>query len=309
MNTQPLSPETMTQSVWAVPPLARSAEGTLDREANRQIVRHIEAGGLSTLLYGGNAIFYHLTRADFAAALGIISDVADDATTVIPAIGPAYGTMLDQIEVLRDFDFPTAMVLPQRDIVQQAGLAAAIRTAADRLGKPVVLYLKYDRMLAADAIASLVSDGAVSAIKYAVVRDDPSDDPELCELVDAVDPRYILSGLGDQPAWVHLTDFGVGGFTTGCGCVAPKMSAALLAAIRDSDAETAETIRRQFLPLEDLRNAWSPITVLHAAVELAGIAKTGPVIPLLAAVTDDQRQKIADAVRQLRETEAHHASV
>ena len=53
----------------------------------------------------------------------------------------------------------------------------------------------------------------------------------------------------------------------------------MLRALKASDHETAETIRRTFEPLEDLRNTINPIRVLHTAMGEAGIAATGPILP------------------------------
>ncbi len=306
MLTGPLSLDVVTNSVWAVPPLARSASGEIDPAQNRQIMQHIEAGGISTLLYGGNAIFYHLTLQDFAHAVEHISEQAAPNTLVIPAVGPMFGTMMDQTNILKHFDFPTVMVLPQGDIVSSTGIARGVRVFAERFGKPIVLYLKYDRKLSAADAKSLVDDGLVCAIKYAVVREDHRHDDYLQQLCDQIDPRMILSGLGDQPAIIHMRDFGLGGFTTGTGCVAPWLSHALRLAILAQDWDRAETLRETFLPLEHLRNAWGPITVLHAAVEAAGIAETGPVLPLLAEPTAEQIPAITTAAQQLMTTRPTH---
>ena len=43
--------------VFAVPPLARHADLTPNRAANAALIRHIEAGGIRALMYGGNANF------------------------------------------------------------------------------------------------------------------------------------------------------------------------------------------------------------------------------------------------------------
>ncbi|MEM9660239.1 MAG: dihydrodipicolinate synthase family protein, partial [Planctomycetota bacterium] len=123
-------------------------------------------------------------------------------------------------------------------------------------------------------------------------------------LVDAAGTDRMLSGLGDQPARTHMRRFGLAGFTTGCGCVAPNLCRQLLAAIKDGDDARAAEIEALFLPLEDLRNGHGPITVLHAAVELAGIAPTGPVIPLLTEVDAALREPIRTAAKELLEADA-----
>ncbi len=291
----------ISSSPWAVPSLARHDDYSLSTEANKQIIKHIESGGIQTLLYGGNAIFYHLTLKQYEAALELISTQAGKSTWVIPATGPAYGTMLDQLPILKEFKFPTVMVLPQSDITTSLGLTRGIKSYADKFGKPVVVYLKYDGKIKAEHVKSLVDDGHVAAIKYAVVRKDYAEDTYLKEITDLVDPSLILSGLGDQPAIVHMRDFKLGGFTTGCGCIAPRISMALLKAIQTEDYARADELRRMFLPLEDLRDNNGPIIVLHEATSLSGIAKTGPILPHLSEPEDALFPNIERASKNLLE--------
>ncbi len=73
----------------------------------------------------------------------------------------------------------------------------------------------------------------------------------------------------------------------------------MLRAIKSGDFTTAERIQAIFRPLEDLRNAINPIRVLHTAVSLAGIADTGPIIPLLSEVAEKDRPAIQAAAKEL----------
>ncbi len=225
-------------------------------------------------------VFYHLRPSEYADALTLLSQLAGPSTAVVPAVGPTFGLMMDHAEILKDFDFPTAMVLPQRDITDPIGIARGVRKFAEAYGKPIVLYLKFANWMSADLIESMISDGLISWIKYAVVREDPSNDPELRTLIDTIGGSQVISGIGEQPAIVHMRDFGVRGFTSGCVCLAPSRSMEMLRAIQRGDYESAELIRHRFAALEDLRNQINPIRVLHA-VELGGVAETGPLTPLL----------------------------
>jgi len=301
MHTSPLTPERLAASVWAVPPLARKVDFSLDHDANRRLITHMESGGISTLLYGGNAILYHVAPSEYHEVLELISSAAGEDSLVVPSVGPAFGTMMDQAKALRDFQFPTAMILPQRDVASSSGIVEGVRRFVDAFGAPVVLYIKHDRIVEPASVGGLMRDGLLSAIKYAVPREEFSNDDYLRELIDAAGVERMLSGLGDQPALTHMRQFGLSGFTTGCGCVAPRLCMELLAAIRAGDDEQAVQIQRQFAPLEDLRNAHGPITVLHAAVSLAGIAEMGPVTPLLspvdAALHDAIRHAASDLLR------------
>ena len=281
MKTTAVTAADIAASVLAVPPLARHEDLSLDRGENEALIRHIEGGGVTTLLYGGNANLYHARPSEYAGLLQFLDDAAGSETLVIPSVGPAYGIMMDQAEVLRDFEFPTAMVLPQREMITPDGVLRGVRDFAQRIGRPVVLYIKHDGMISVDGAAQLFRDGLLAAIKYAVVREDPAHDDFLRELVDKVDSRFIISGIGEQPAIVHWRDFGLGGFTSGCVCVAPGLSMKMLAALRDGNVDEAERVLAIFRPLEDLRNAIHPVRVLHDAVTLSGIANMGTILPLL----------------------------
>ncbi|QEG42386.1 dihydrodipicolinate synthase family protein [Roseimaritima ulvae] len=301
MDTTPQTPERLATSVFAVPPLARDAQLKPCATQNKRLIGHLEAGGVNLLLYGGNAVFYHIRMNEYASILEMLSQSVQPTTAVVPSIGPAFGTMMDQVEVLKDFDFPTVMVLPARDIADADGIARGIRMAAEALQKPLVVYLKFDRWLPPSVVGSLVEDGLVSWIKYAVVRDNPAEDDYLREILDVVPGNRIVSGIGEQPAIIHMRDFGVGSFTSGCVCVAPRLSMQMLKAIQNKDYDAAEAIRKQFEPLEDQRNAINPIRVLHRAVDLAGISDTGPMLPLLGELSESQEAElkpIAEALLQ-----------
>jgi dihydrodipicolinate synthase/N-acetylneuraminate lyase len=300
MLTEPTTREHLLGSVIAVPPLARRADLTLNREANRAILRHIESGGVSTMLYGGNANFYHLRPSEFGAALALLAEEAAERTWVIPSVGPCYGTMMDQAEVLRDHAFPTVMVLPMQGVLTDQGVATGFRHFVEAYGKPAVLYLKDEGYLKPATAARLVQDGLVSFIKYAIVRADPAVDAYLEELLGHIGGERVVSGIGEQPAIIHLRQFGLTGYTSGCVCVAPNLSRRMLQAVQGGRWDEAEAIRETYRPLEDLRNAIHPIRVLHEAVAAAGIAETGPLLPLLGVVEEKDRSAIGEAARALR---------
>ncbi|MEJ6648129.1 MAG: dihydrodipicolinate synthase family protein [Akkermansiaceae bacterium] len=291
--------EQLNASVIAVPPLARDSDLKIDREENAKIIRHIEAGGVSTLLYGGNANFYHIAPSEYADALEIIATESAENTLVVPSVGPAYGTMMDQAKVLQDFDFPSVMVLPMQGLTTDDGVAAGFRKFVEALGKPAVLYIKFEGYLEPETVASLVDDGLVSWIKYAIVRKDTAQDDYLSRLIELVDPRLIVSGIGEQPAIIHLTKFKINGFTSGCVCVRPDLSQKMLTAINSGDLEQAEKIRRIFQPLEDLRNEINPIRVLHGAVAEVRIAQTGPPLPLLSGLDHADAERVQQTAQIL----------
>ena len=300
MWTAKITADRLASSVIAVPPMARNAQGVLCRHNNEKIIRWIEAGGVTIFLYGGNAVFYHMRLSEYADALTIIAESAAPTSLMIPSVGPTYGIMMDQVEILNQFNFPTVMILPQKEIADEKGIATGIRKFAEAYGKPIVLYLKHDRWLSPSIVDKLIKDGLVSWIKYAVVLDQPLEDRYLREVLDVAPANIVVSGIGEQPAIIHMRDFGVGSYTSGCVCVAPKLSMDMLRAIQAKDYAQAESIREVFRPLEDLRNGIQPIRVLHHAVKAADIADTGPMQPLLGELETSQEQSIAIASKELR---------
>jgi dihydrodipicolinate synthase/N-acetylneuraminate lyase len=208
---------------------------------------------------------------------------------------------MDQAAILARKKFPTAMLLPTMAVSKPEGVRDAVLKLAEKLGRPVVLYVKDEGYVNVEVVKSLVNAGAVSWIKYAVVRKDPANDPLLEAIAHEVPSELLVSGIGEQPAIIHWRKFGVRAFTAGCVCVAPNRSQQMLEALKAEDFDKAESIRMKFLKLEDLRNAWSPIQVLHHAVKLAGIADTGPQLPLLCDLDAEKQSAIATAAKETLE--------
>ena len=294
--------------VFAVPPLPRKrdARRSLDLEAAECVVRHIEAGGISRYLYGGNAFLYHITLGEYETLLGWLSDFRSDRWP-IPSIGPSFGRAMDQAPLVRRHAFRTVLLLPCGDPRDAKGMETGIRDLVQATGIPVLLYVKSEdgfgsnRDAGLDAIGRLVSDGVAIAIKYAIVLEDPRHDDYLDGLLRRVDRARVISGMGERPAVVHLQEFDLRGFTTGSGCIAPALCSQLFAACRTGEWPRAEAIRRQFLPFEDVRDAWGPARVLHHGTELAAVAPTGPIPPFVSPLDDAQLQELAPVARDLRE--------
>src|ERR1041385_6013323 len=224
-----LSPDDL-HGVFAVPPLARRNDSTrtIDFDQNDRIVKHIVSGGVSRLLYGGNAFLYHATLVEFASLLDWLAGLSNQLW-LIPSIGPSFGRALEQAHLLRKHSFDVAMMLPCGDPRDALGLELGYREVADAAGIELIVYLKEEsnfgnnREAGLDAVARLVDDGVCVAIKYAVVRDVPSQDPYLEALLARVDRKYVVSGVGERPAVVHVRDWKLPGFTTGSGCIAPRL--------------------------------------------------------------------------------------
>ena len=296
-----LTLERLASSVYAVPPLCRNADLSLNETENTKLIRHIEGGGIKTLLYGGNANFYHIPLSEYSQVLTYLQRAAGPDTLMIPSVSPLWGSMMDQAAIVRKHHFPTVMVLPLVGSTTSKGVEAGIRRFVDAAGIPALLYLKNDGYIDVPEVKKLAESKTICAIKYAIVRSDAANDPYLRSLCDNVDRRLIISGLGEQPAIIHMRDFGLPGFTAGVINIAPKLFVTMLSAIRARDYAKAEKVRAICKPLEDLRNLINPVRVLHEAVRLAGIANTGPLLPLMSNLDEADFPRVREAALALLE--------
>ena len=304
MKTDTVTVADLGRSVIAVPPLARDAAGRLSLAENRKIVGWLASGGVSSFLYGGNANLYHMGLAEYPALLELLIAIAPKDAWAIPSVGADFGKARDQVAILKSFPFPTAMALPMAGPTKPAGVATGLRRLADTYGRPVVAYIRAENYIAPRDLAALIADGVVCSVKYAVERKDPSDDRYLGAIVDAAGTGHLVSGIGERPAVVHWTKFGIHAFTSGSVAIAPHLSTAIHRALRADDIKLAERLREKFLPFETLRDANSPIVVLHDGVRLAGIADTGPLQPYLANLDGALEKSAGGAARALCEENA-----
>jgi 4-hydroxy-tetrahydrodipicolinate synthase len=298
----------MEPAVYPVPPLARKRDSrrSLDFAQNEKILRHLKKNGVTNVVYGGNAFLYHITMREYRELIEWASGHTK-RFSIIPAVGPSYGRAMDQAPLIRKHRFSSVLVLPCGDPRDAEGLETGLREIAESCGVPLSLYMKHeadfgpDREAGLDVAGRLVDAKVCSSIKYAVVRKDPSEDEYLRGLLRRVPAMRIISGIGERPAVVHLRDFKLNGFTTGSGALAPRLSLELLEACGRQDYGKAEEIRKAFLPFEDLRDAWGAAAVLHAGVEAAGVAKTGPVPPFVSGLSAARMEQIRPAARALAE--------
>ena len=231
MKTTPVTTADLQSSVISVPPLCRDAALRPVAAENAKLIRHIEAGGVSTLLYGGNANFYNIALSEYEQVLDQLEAAAAPDTLDRPEHRALFRHGDGSGGDPRARKFPTAMLLPTV-AVSSPKASPAVQRIVEKLGNPIVLYIKDEGYVTLDVVKALVAAGAISWIKYAVVRPDPAEDDLLAGLVQTVDPALIVSGIGEQPAIVHWKKFGVHAFTSGCVCVAPRRSQEMLEALR-----------------------------------------------------------------------------
>lgn len=292
-----------SNTIVAVPPFARTEDGEVCAQSNEAIMAHLAAGGVKTFLIGGNALVHLWPMSKYAQWWDMLVEVAPEDSILIPSVGPDEDKLLVLAEVFKTRTPPLAMLLPFGGEFNFAALDEAMRAFHRTCGVPLILYIKIDEYISAEAISALVEDGIVGGVKYAVPREVGAEDPYLDLLIAAIGAERILSGFGEPPAVAHLRDKNLLSFTSGCCCVAPALSMAMRAALKRGDNEQVRAILELFMPLEKLRGEIGEIRVLHEAISAADIAPTGPFLKPCDPVPKARSDEIRNAACDLLEAE------
>lgn len=302
MSNAMLTAADFTTSVVAVPPIALTPSFDVAVEPNAELVRHILAGGVDILLYGGNANLYHFSLAAYDDALAMMETVAGKAR-VITSIGPDFGKMLDQAPLIERSQIRDIMLLPTAFPSDSHGVTDGIRRIVSRLGFGIIVYLKRDNYVRPEVLEKLVADGTVRFVKYAVEREDPADDAYLDAVLSAVGPEHVASGMGETPIADHVGRRGVATYTSGAVCIAPAAATALLATLRAGNLEKAAVLAKPFLEFEQVRSSLGGLQVLHSGVTASGIADMGPMMPMVSVVKERNMTEVRRVVEELGRVE------
>ena len=101
-----------------------------------RLIRHLEGGGVRILLYGGNANLYNIAVSEYPALLDFLATNAGEDTLIIPSVGPFYGNIVDQAAILREREFPAAMLLPTTFPATPSGVATAVHGSREEVIEP-----------------------------------------------------------------------------------------------------------------------------------------------------------------------------
>lgn len=303
MATPELQPADFKSSVVAVPPIALHADFSVNVEANAKLVRHITAGGVDILLYGGNANLYHFGLAAYQEALAMMQ-AAGSSARIITSIGPDFGKMFDQAPLVERSGIRNVMLLPVAFPSDSHGVGDGIRRIAARLGFGVILYLKRDMYVRPEVLEKLVAEGAVRFVKYAVERPDPANDAYLDAVLAAIGTDLVASGMGETPVADHIGSRGVATYTSGAVCIAPAAAMELLALYRSGRKADADAAIQPFLAFERLRAQLGGIQVLHSGITAAGIADIGPMMPMVSVVKERNMEPVRAIIAELQAIEA-----
>src|SRR6186713_1268247 len=95
MKTTKITKADIESSILSVPPLARRADHSIDREGNARILAHLRSGGVKTFMYGGNANLYNIAPSEFVTLCELLIELSQDSDWMIPSVGSDFGKAQD----------------------------------------------------------------------------------------------------------------------------------------------------------------------------------------------------------------------
>ena len=293
-----LSAADLADSVIAEPPMAWSEDRMINLPVNLALGKHMRAGGVRTILYGGNANLSAFTLGQFEQAVELMGIVAQ-SSRVIAAIGPDFGRMLDQAGVVERSGLRNVLLLPVHHPADTHGTGDGVREIASRLGFGVIVDLCRENYLRPVTLAKLRDEGAVRLVRYSVRRDNPEDDAYLDQVIDVMGREQVFSGLGEAAALDHIGKRGLPTFTSGAAALAPAAATHLQDCLRSADLSTARTLLRPFLDFSLLGAKIGHIQILHEAANMLDLGSMGPQLPMLSAVKTKFKEDLAAAATLL----------
>ncbi|GAA1255404.1 dihydrodipicolinate synthase family protein [Sphaerisporangium rubeum] len=285
-------------SVVAVPVTPFDEAGHVDEPAYGAVVERMVAAGVGVVTANGNTgEFYSLSAAELSRVVELTVREARGAV-VVAGVGHDTARAVEMAREAAGLGAHAVMVhQPVHPYQTEDGWVAYHRAVADAVpGLGVVCYVR-SPLVTARAIGRLAAAcGNVTGVKYAV-----PDPPRLAELAGELPGLVWVCGLAE--GWApFLWPAGARGFTSGLAVIAPELSLALLARLRDGETAAAMELWRRLKPVEDLRARHSNgnnVSVLKEALAQLGVCRRD-VRPPISELPDAERAEVSAALAGLR---------
>ncbi|MFF7240749.1 dihydrodipicolinate synthase family protein [Streptomyces collinus] len=261
--------------VVAIPVTPFAADGSVERDTHRALLRRLLDGGITTLTPNGNTgEFYALTPEERRLVTELTVEEAGDRAAVLVGVGHDLPTATGSARHARDLGAGMVMVhQPVHPYVSAAGWVdyhRAIAEAVPELG--VVPYVRSARLTGARLAELADHCPNVIGVKYAV--------PDAARFAafarDAGLDRFVwVAGLAEPYAPSYFSA-GATGFTSGLVNVAPAVSRNMLDALRSGDYPAAMKVWEQIRRFEELRAAHGSadnVTVVKEALAALGLCR------------------------------------
>ncbi|ONK14195.1 dihydrodipicolinate synthase family protein [Streptomyces sp. MP131-18] len=251
------------------------ADGRIERNAYRALVRRLLDGGVRTLTPNGNTSeFYSLTPEERRTEVELTVAEADGAAQIIAGVGQETGAAVSAAREAQAAGADMVMIhQPVHPYVSQDGWLDYHRTIAEAVPELGVVPYVRSAMIEGATIARLgEACPNVIGVKYA------AGDPVRFAAVarDAGLERFVwVAGLAELSAPAYFA-CGATGFTSGLVNVAPRVSLEMLHALRAADYPAAMRVWELIRPLEELRaerGSEYNVTVVKEALAVLGLCR------------------------------------
>ncbi|MFF5141164.1 dihydrodipicolinate synthase family protein [Streptomyces sp. NPDC013157] len=261
--------------VVAIPVTPFAADGSVDQDALRALLRRLLDGGIRTLTPNGNTgEFYALTLEERRLVTELTLDETGDRAVVLAGVGHDVATAVAAARHARAHGAQMVMVhQPVHPYVSQAGWVdyhRAVAASVPELG--IVPYVRNAQLSGARLAELAGACPNVIGVKYAV--------PDAAKFAafarDAGLDRFVwVAGLAEPYAPSYFSA-GATGFTSGLVNVAPAVSLNMIEALRSGDYPAAMKVWEQIRRFEELRAANGSadnVTVVKEALAALGLCR------------------------------------
>jgi 4-hydroxy-tetrahydrodipicolinate synthase len=280
--------------VVAIPVTPFGADGGVDQDAHRALLRRLLDGGIRTLTPNGNTgEFYALAPQERQLVTELTLDEAGDRAAVLAGVGHDIATAVASARHACEHGAQMVMVhQPVHPYVSQAGWVdyhRAVAAAVPELG--VVPYIRNAQLPGARLAELADACPNVIGVKYAV--------PDAARFAafarDAGLDRFVwVAGLAEPYAPSYFSA-GATGFTSGLVNVAPAVSLNMIEALRSGDYPAAMKVWEQIRRFEELRAANGSadnVTVVKEALAALGLCRRD-VRPPSRQLPEERRAEVA----------------
>ncbi|MER6222974.1 dihydrodipicolinate synthase family protein [Streptomyces sp900105755] len=280
--------------VVAIPVTPFAADGGVDQDAHRALLRRLLDGGVRTLTPNGNTgEFYALAPQERQLVTELTLDEAGDRAAVLAGVGHDIATAVATARHAREHGAQMVMVhQPVHPYVSQAGWVdyhRAVAAAVPELG--VVPYIRNAQLPGARLAELADACPNVIGVKYAV--------PDAARFAafarDAGLDRFVwVAGLAEPYAPSYFSA-GATGFTSGLVNVAPAVSLHMIEALRSGDYPAAMKVWERIRRFEELRAANGSadnVTVVKEALAALGLCRRD-VRPPSRQLSEERRAEVA----------------
>ncbi|MCA1219621.1 dihydrodipicolinate synthase family protein [Streptomyces sp. 8L] len=289
-------------TVVAIPVTPFLGDGSVDWDTHAALIHRLAGNGVEVVTPNGNTgEFYALSAAETRRAVESAVAAVAGRAEVVAGVGLDIAGAVAAARHARDAGAGSVMVHqpvhPYRSAEGWIDYHRAIADSVPELG--VVLYVRDPRVSGAQIRALADHSPNIVAVKYAVP--DPVRFASVAR--DAGLERFAwIAGLAElsTPGYWAV---GATGFTSGLVNVAPRLSRALLDALRGGDFTRAMTVWETVRPFEELRAADASadnVSVVKEALAQLGLCGAA-VRPPSRVLPEDVRARIAGLLSAWRE--------